>query len=148
MASSTHASVTNNRALNAVNGPAISAAPAGSQLHRRRSVWRQLARHRLALIGLSVLVLFVLLSILAPVLSPYEPDRTSLLERFQPPNAKHWLGADELGRDIYTRLMYGARVSLAVGFLVAVLGVAVGALVGAISAYAGGRVDEAVMRVV
>jgi peptide/nickel transport system permease protein len=119
-----------------------------SVTNSRRSVWQELARHPLAVVGLSVLVVFVLLSVFAPLLAPFEPDRTSLLERFQPPSAKHWLGADELGRDIYTRLMYGARVSLAVGFLVAVLSVAVGALVGAGSAYAGGRVDEATMRLV
>jgi peptide/nickel transport system permease protein len=119
-----------------------------SVTNNRRSVWQQLGRHRFALVGLSVLAVFVLLSVFAPLVSPFEPDRTNLLERFAPPGPKHWLGADELGRDIYTRLMYGGRVSLAVGFLVAVLSVAVGALIGAGSAYAGGRVDEATMRLV
>jgi peptide/nickel transport system permease protein len=95
-----------------------------------------------------VLIALVLLAVFAPVLSPYEPDRTSLRERFQPPNAAHWMGTDELGRDIYTRLLYGGRISLAVGLLVAVLSTALGGLVGAGSAYLSGRVDEVTMRLV
>jgi peptide/nickel transport system permease protein len=112
------------------------------------AVWRQLRRHRLATIGLVILAILVLLAIFAPVLSPFDPDRTNLRERFQPPNAAHWMGTDELGRDIYTRLLYGGRISLAVGLLVAVLSTALGGLVGAASAYLGGRSDEVIMRLV
>lgn len=113
-----------------------------------RAVWRQLRRHRLAFIGLIILVSLLLMAAFAPVLSPYEPDRTSLRERFQPPSAAHWMGTDELGRDIYTRLLYGGRISLSVGLLVAVLSTAVGGMVGTASAYFSGRVDEVTMRLV
>jgi peptide/nickel transport system permease protein len=112
------------------------------------AAWRQLRRHRLAVIGLVVLVLFVMLAVFAPLISPYDPDRTNLRERFQPPNAAHWMGTDELGRDIATRLLYGGRISLSVGLLVAVLSTALGGLIGAGSAYASGRVDEVTMRLV
>src|SRR5437868_6037698 len=122
MASSTHASATSSLPLGrsdaATPGP-VEAMPPRSR--HQRSVWARLRRHRPALIGLGVLVAFALLSVFAPLASTFEPDRTSLLERFQPPSPRHWLGADELGRDIYTRLLYGGRVSLAVGLLVAVL---------------------------
>ncbi len=111
-------------------------------------VWRQLRRHRLAMIGRGVLTVVILLSAFAPMLSPFEPDRTSLRERFQAPSATHWMGTDELGRDVYTRLLYGGRISLAVGLLVAFLTTAVGSLVGAAAAYVGGRADELAMRLV
>jgi peptide/nickel transport system permease protein len=125
---------------------------AQSRTHAGESYWRavlrQLRRHRLATVGLIALVVLVLLALFAPALSPYEPDRTSLRERFQPPNAAHWMGTDELGRDIYTRLLYGGRVSLSVGLLVALLSSALGGLVGAASAYLSGRTDEVIMRLV
>ncbi|MGH2403102.1 MAG: ABC transporter permease [bacterium] len=113
-----------------------------------RRVWRHLRRHRLAVIGLWCLVMLVLLASLAPLLSPYDPARTSLRERFQPPNRAHWMGTDELGRDLYTRVLYGGRISLAVGVLVAVLSAGLGGLIGATSAYVGGRFDEFTMRIV
>ncbi|MGQ0568550.1 MAG: ABC transporter permease [Armatimonadota bacterium] len=113
-----------------------------------RRVWRQLRRHRLAVVGLCCLVILILLSVLAPFLTPYDPGKTSLRERFQPPNPVHWMGTDELGRDLYTRVLYGGRISLAVGFLVAVLSAGLGGLVGATSAYVGGRFDEVTMRFV
>ncbi|HBY94769.1 MAG TPA: peptide ABC transporter permease [Chloroflexi bacterium] len=112
-----------------------------------RRAWFQLRRHRLAMVGLWVLVLLVLLSVLAP-LSPYDPNKTSLRERFQPPNHSHWMGTDELGRDVFTRVLYGGRISLAVGFVVALLGVGLGGLIGATAAYIGGAFDEVTMRIV
>jgi peptide/nickel transport system permease protein len=111
-------------------------------------VWKHLRRHRLAVAGLCCMVILVLAAVLAPLLTSYDPSRTSLRERFQPPNSAHWMGTDELGRDLYARVLYGARISLAVGFLVAVLSAAIGGLVGATSAYMGGRVDEITMRIV
>jgi peptide/nickel transport system permease protein len=111
-------------------------------------VWRHLRRHRLAVAGLVCMIILVLAAVLAPLLAPYDPSRTSLRERFQPPNSRHWMGTDELGRDLYTRVLYGGRISLAVGFLVAVLSAALGGLIGATSAYVGGRTDEVTMRIV
>jgi peptide/nickel transport system permease protein len=113
-----------------------------------RGAWRQLRRHRLAMIGLGVLAVLILVSVFAPFLTPFEPDKTSLRERFQPPSSVHWMGTDELGRDVFTRLLYGGRISLAIGLLVAFLTTVVGSLVGAGAAYVGGPTDEVAMRVV
>jgi peptide/nickel transport system permease protein len=107
-----------------------------------------LRRHRLAVAGLVALGVLVAMSALAPWLTPYDPGQTSLRDRFRPPGPPHWMGTDELGRDLYTRVLYGGRVSLTVGFLVAVLSAGLGGLVGATSAYVGGRFDEVAMRVV
>lgn len=100
------------------------------------------------MVSLWVLACLVALSLLAPWLTPYERDKTSLRERFQPPSRTHWMGTDELGRDVFTRVLYGGRVSLGVGFLVALLSVGLGGVIGTTSAYAGGRVDEVIMRFV
>src|SRR5579872_1012885 len=69
-----------------------------------RGAWRQLRRHRFAMIGLVVLAALILLSVFAPMLSPFAPDKTSLRERFLAPSSAHWMGTDELGRDVFTRL--------------------------------------------
>lgn len=110
--------------------------------------WRQLVRHRLALLGLGVLVILILAALGAPLLTRFDPDKVSLRERLQAPSSSHWMGTDELGRDVYTRVLYGARISLAVGFLVAILSTALGGLIGATSGYVGGSGDEATMRFV
>jgi peptide/nickel transport system permease protein len=141
MASSTRESATND-----VWSVGRAGLPAAESEWRR--VWRQLSRHRLAIVGLWLLVVLILVSAFAPALSPYERDRTSLRERLQPPSSSHWMGTDELGRDVFTRVLHGGRISLGVGFLVAAFSVALGGLVGAASAYAGGRTDEATMRLV
>ncbi len=113
-----------------------------------RRTWRQLKRHRLAMLGLAVLIVLILAALLAPIISPFDPDKVSLRDRLQPPSLTHWMGTDELGRDVYTRVLYGARISLAVGFLVAIISTLLGGLVGAASAYVGGAVDEITMRLV
>jgi peptide/nickel transport system permease protein len=100
------------------------------------------------MVGLALLLILVFLAVFAPLLTQYDPDRTSLRERFQAPGTSHWMGTDELGRDIFTRLLYGGRISLAVGLLVALLSTALGGLIGATSAYLGGRADEVIMRLV
>lgn len=106
--------------------------------------WKQLRRHRLAMVSLVVLVLLVLMAIFAPVLAPYDPSaqpRGANLraQYFQPPSATHWLGTDDLGRDVFSRLLYGSRVSLLVGFLAALSSVAVGTLMGALAGFFAGR---------
>ena len=83
----------------------------------------------------------------APVLSPYEPERIDLSRRREPPSAAHLFGTDELGRDVFSRVVYGARVSLAVGLLSAVVAGAIGVAIGGVAGYAGGGSDAALMRV-
>ena len=106
--------------------------------------WRR--RYGLAAIGVAIIVAWILVALLAPWLAPYRPDLVDVTQRLLPPSSAHWLGTDTLGRDVLSRLLYGARVSLFVSILVVLLGAAFGILVGGIAAYAGGWVEHALMR--
>jgi peptide/nickel transport system permease protein len=109
--------------------------------------WRQFQRHRPALIGAIVLSILVLATLGAPIVAPYDPDKFDLNIRVQAPSAAHIMGTDELGRDVFTRILYGGRISLAMGVLAMALAVSVGALVGAAAGFYGGWVDGVLMRV-
>jgi peptide/nickel transport system permease protein len=113
-----------------------------------RNFWKALARNRLALVGGAVVVVLVILAVLAPVLAPWDPHRPDVKKILDPPSARHWLGTDQLGRDVLSRMLYGARVSLAVGFVSVGIAALIGVTVGAVAGYAGGAVDNTVMRLV
>ena len=106
-----------------------------------------LSRNASAVAGCLIIAAMVFLAVFASVLSPYDPIRISLAERLRPPSAVHLFGTDELGRDILSRIMYGARISLRIGMLVVLIAGGLGALTGAISGYVGQRVDNLIMRV-
>lgn len=110
------------------------------------SVIKRFARNRLAVLSFFFLVIIGLAAIFAPLLSPYSPDAMNLRNRFQAPSAGHPMGTDENGRDLATRVIFGGRVSLAVGFLAMVIGVTVGTAIGGISALMRGGVDATLMR--
>lgn len=97
--------------------------------------------------GLLLLALFVLLALLAPILSPYDPLAQNIPESLYPPSASHLLGTDKLGRDMFSRMLYGARISLVVGLAVVALAGSLGALVGLLAGYIGRWADELLMRV-
>jgi peptide/nickel transport system permease protein len=97
--------------------------------------------------GLVLLALFILLALLAPVLSPYDPLAQSIPESLSPPSAKHLLGTDKLGRDMFSRMLYGARISLTVGLAVVALAGGLGTFVGLLAGYLGRWADELLMRV-
>ena len=109
--------------------------------------WRRFRRHRPALVGIGVIVLLVLLAVSAPVVSPYDPEQTNLDIRLQPPTLAHLMGTDELGRDLFTRILYGSRISLAIGVLSMMLAVTIGVLIGAAAGFHGGWIDGVLMRV-
>ena len=117
-------------------------------LTNRQRAWRRFTKNRLAVAGLVIIVMFALIAILAPVIAPYKPDATNFATAFRPPSAQHWLGTDELGRDLLSRVIYGARGSLLSGILIVAIGVIVGVPVGLFSGYYGGLVDDVMMRVV
>lgn len=107
-------------------------------------------RHRLAQLSLFFLAILLLLALAAPLIAEMrgiDPTMTDLLRRFEPPSAEFWLGTDELGRDLFQRLLDGGRVSLLVGFSGALLSAAVGSAVGVVAGYLGGRLDAVLMRV-
>ncbi len=109
--------------------------------------WRRFRRHRPALVGLSILVAFLLLTLLAPYITPYDPTAQKLTEALIPPSPEHPLGTDHLGRDILARILYGTRYSLVISILAVAIGLVVGVPLGAISGYYGGWVDLVVQRV-
>jgi peptide/nickel transport system permease protein len=112
-------------------------------------VWRRLIRHRLAFVSVLFLLVLLILSLAAPLIAELrgiDPGATDLFRRLEAPTAEHWLGTDELGRDLFQRLLDGGRVSLLVGFAGAVLSAVLGALIGVTSGYIGGRLDSLLMR--
>lgn len=112
------------------------------------SYWRRaFKRYGLPGIGAGIILAWILAAIFAPVLTPYPPELVEITKRLQPPSAMHWLGTDMLGRDVFTRLLYGARISLFTGLIVVAVAAAFGTLVGGVAAYARGRIEEVIMRI-
>ncbi|QJR11236.1 putative D,D-dipeptide transport system permease protein DdpC [Usitatibacter rugosus] len=114
-----------------------------------QSVWlgaRRLLRNPLAVGGFAVIVALVLVAIFAPWIAPYDPFDQSLTRRLLPPSAQHWFGTDQVGRDLFSRVVYGSRITLYIVVLVAVIVAPIGLLIGTIAGYAGGKVDAVLMR--
>lgn len=110
--------------------------------------WLRLRRNPLAMLGLLIVLVLVLMAAFAPVIATHDPITQNLTERLKPPMTDgHWLGTDEFGRDIFSRIVYGARVTLYIVALVAVTAPVFGLLVGTVAGYAGGWVDQVLMRI-
>ena len=109
-------------------------------------IWRQFRKQRLGLIGGGILCMLLLMALLAPVLAPYDPLAQDLYQRLQPPSADHWLGTDDFGRDILSRIVFGSRISLRIGLIVISLALTGGTLFGLVAGYRGGMVDMLIMR--
>ncbi len=110
--------------------------------------WLRLRRNRLALFGLVTLCLFIVIALLTPWIAPYSYQAQDLELGASPPSAAHWLGTDIFGRDLMTQIMYGGRISLAVGFVATAVALLIGVTWGAIAGYVGGRTDAVMMRLV
>jgi ABC-type dipeptide/oligopeptide/nickel transport system permease subunit len=110
-------------------------------------IWRELRRNRLAVAGGLVVALLVVLGIAGPWIAPHDPLIQDLGKSLEGPSAEHWFGTDSFGRDILSRVLYGARISLLVGVASQGIAFALGVLLGIVSGYYGGRVDSVVMRV-
>ena len=108
-------------------------------------VGRALLANPLAALGLLIVFLLVAAAIFAPLIAPYSPIGQDLANRLQPPSWQHWMGTDELGRDIYSRVIHGSRITLTIVLLVALIAAPIGLLVGAVSGYFGGWVDRIMM---
>ncbi len=113
-----------------------------------RAFWRALARNRLAVVGGAVVLCLAGLALLAPLIAPWDPNRPDMKRILEPPSRAHPLGTDQLGRDVLSRMLYGTRVSLAVGFVSMGIAATIGILLGAAAGYHGGTVDAVVMRLV
>jgi peptide/nickel transport system permease protein len=127
--------------------PPVDETVATPQTHLRIA-WRRFRHHRVALAGLLILAVLSLASALAPLLTPYGVNQQDLFDQLAGPSAQHLLGTDNLGQDVWTRMLYGGRLSLSIGVLAALLSTAIGVGVGAIAGYYGGVVDAVLMRLV
>jgi peptide/nickel transport system permease protein len=113
-----------------------------------KGFWRALSKNRLALVGGAIVLVLAIMAVAAPILSPHDPNKPDVKRILDPPSARHWLGTDQIGRDVLSRMLYGARVSLAVGFVSVGIATAIGIALGAAAGYHGGAVDAGVMRLV
>lgn len=112
-------------------------------------VWKRLCRNKTAVLGLVIVALLTLMAILSPILIDYETQviKTNYSEALQAPNADHWFGTDEMGRDILLRVMYGSTVSLSIGVVTVAVSLTVGLILGAAAGYFGGKTDMIIMRI-
>ena len=111
--------------------------------------WHSFKRQRMGMVGLIMLVVTILIAIFAPVVAPYDPDaavKVTIDSIYVSPSAQHWLGTDDAGKDVLTNLIYGARVSLIVGFFAAFIALVIGGVVGIVAGFYGGRVENTLMR--
>jgi peptide/nickel transport system permease protein len=113
-----------------------------------RNFWKAFARNRLAIVGGVVVVCLALLAALANFIAPWDPNRPDVKQILDPPSKRHLFGTDQLGRDVLSRMLFGARVSLAVGFVSVGIAATIGILLGAAAGYHGGLVDAVIMRLV
>ncbi|WP_243385716.1 ABC transporter permease [Bacillus kexueae] len=114
------------------------------------SYWKDVSirfrKNKLALFGVVLLVLLVFMALFGPYMTPYDYETNDLMNANKPPSSEHWFGTDELGRDVFTRTWYGARISLFIGLAAALIDFAIGIIWGGIAGYRGGRTDEVMMR--
>lgn len=115
---------------------------------RTSTLWAALRRNRLSWIGLGLLALIVLAAIFAPWISPHDPLEQNIVYRLEPPSAEFWLGTDSYGRDVLSRLIYGSRISLFVGFGAIVIAMTIGSALGILAGYVGGLLDQLIMGLV
>ncbi|HSV30564.1 MAG TPA: ABC transporter permease [Atribacteraceae bacterium] len=111
-------------------------------------ILRNIRRNRIAIVGLFILSFFFLCALLAPILTPYSPTSPDFSRVLDAPSREHFLGTDELGRDVFARILYGSRISLAIGFISVSIGMLVGIPIGSLSGYYGGRFDLFIQRIV
>lgn len=109
--------------------------------------WQTFCKNRLALIGMGIVIFFIILAFIAPFVAPYSLDGQNLIDRLKPPSSKHWFGTDDFGRDIFSRILYGARISLWVGFFAVLGSVIIGTFLGIVAGYYGKWVDAIISRV-
>ena len=114
---------------------------------RQHHTLRKLLRHRSAMIGASIILFFLVVAIFAPLIATHDPRQANIVERLQGGSGSHYLGTDKVGRDIFSRIVYGTRISLKVGLVAMTFSVGFGTLFGAIAGYYGGKLDNVIMRV-
>ena len=117
------------------------------QISQSKKIWRRFCRNKLAILGLVILIYFVLVSVFAPFLTNYDPNRSNLRNRNLPPSGDHLFGTDDMGRDIFARTLYGGRISLSVGLVSVGISLSIGVVLGAVAGFFGGMFDTVIMRI-
>ncbi len=112
-----------------------------------RDAWRSFKKNKIALAGTFIVIFFIFIAIFAPLLMPYEPNEQILLDRFEAPSSTHWFGTDDFGRDILSRVIMGARISLMVGFTAVIGSIIVGSLLGVVAGFYGRWIDTIISRI-
>lgn len=131
------------------NATATAQAPAKVKAKKNSEfvrVMKQMSKNKLAMIGLAIFIVEIVLAILAPYISPYSYTKMDMTACFATPSATHFFGCDDMGRDIFSRVLYGARYSISIGILAVGFAVVIGCVIGAIAGYFGGQVDNIIMR--
>lgn len=126
--------------MSAIAAPVVASRP--------NALWQALCKNRLSWVGIGLLLLIVLAAVFAPWLAPHDPLAQNIAYRLEPPSADFWLGTDSYGRDVLSRLIYGARVSLLVGFVAILIAMCIGSSLGILAGYVGGVVDQVIMGLV
>jgi len=129
-----------------ITSASIKINPTEQAVDLAQNVWKRFRRHRGAIVGMIIFGILALMCILAPF-SPYDPEKSNLSEKFQPPSVSHILGTDALGRDLFTRIIYGGRISLSVGLIAVAISLLIGIPVGALAGYYGETIDSLLMRI-
>lgn len=120
--------------------------PPNHRIQNFKNFYTKLKRNKAAMVGGFLILFFIVVSIIGPFITPYDPDTQIIVNKLAPPSADHWLGTDHLGRDIFSRIIHGMKLTLYIGFFSVILGATVGILLGIISGYYGGRTDTIIMR--
>lgn len=113
-----------------------------------QDAWRRLKQNKAAMLGLWMILVISLLAVFGPMLTPHSYSDQNLELANQPPDTRYWFGSDHLGRDLFTRILYGARISLAIGIVASLINLTIGVIYGGIAGYFGGRIDNIMMRIV
>lgn len=124
------------------------AAPAAKKKSQLQEVWGRFKKNRLALFGMVLILLMILMVVLSPLIAPYGFDEQNYYEIFASPSLQHLCGTDNLGRDVFSRLLYGGRVSLTIGIISVGIGLLCGGLMGALAGYYSGKLDNTLMRII
>jgi oligopeptide transport system permease protein len=135
-----------------VTSPSLAAVPAAETVEKGNSLWHdawlRLRKNKLAVFGMITIAVVTVACVAGPWVAAYGYEQQDLTNTFSPPNAKHWLGTDQLGRDLLVRLLYGGRVSLGVGLAATFVALTIGVTYGAVSGFFGGKLDAVMMRTV
>lgn len=131
------------------SGNAATSAPVKvKKTNMSKVYWERFANNKMAVAGMVFMIIIILAAIFAPFVTKYDPAYQNLMEKLAAPSGSHWLGTDEMGRDIFSRVIYGARISLMVGIVSVIGTMAIGVTVGALAGYYGGLIDNILMRIV